>query len=76
MLGDIKQEWRGVKNHQLPNPTTPNMFQTPSSSNVAATVLDNVLMDIVSNPEAYQAAQDAELVLRQAQEKVRLVAEA
>ena len=64
------------KNHQLSNPTTPNMSPTLSSSNAVAPTLDNVLMDIDSNPEVDQVAQDVEMVLQQAQEKVRLVAEA
>ena len=52
------------------------MSQSPSSSNIVAPVADNVFMEIDSNPEADQAAQEAELVLQQAQEKVRLVTEA
>ena len=53
------------------------MSYSLSSLNVAIIpVPDNVLMDINSNPEADQEAQDAELVLQQAQEKVKLVAEA
>jgi len=52
------------------------MSPTPSSSTVAIPSLNSVLMDIDSDPEADQEAQDVELVLRQAQEKVRLVAEA
>ena len=52
------------------------MSPTPSSSTVAIPSLDSVLMDIDSDLEADQVAQDTELVLRQAQEKVRLVAEA
>ena len=53
------------------------MSYSLSSLNVAIIpVPDNVLMDINSNPEADQEAQDAELVLQQAQEKVKLVPEA
>ena len=55
---------------------TPEMSPTPSSLTIAIPTLDNVLVDIDSDLEADQVAQDTELVLRQAQEKVRLVTEA
>jgi len=52
------------KNHQLSPPTTPNMSYSPSSLNAAIIpVSKNVLMDIDSNPEADQEAQDMELIL-------------
>jgi len=74
VLGDIKQEWRGTKNHHLSNSTIPNMFHSLNSLNVAIIpISDNVLMDINSDPEAQQEAHDMELVLQQAQEKLRLV---
>ena len=53
------------------------MSHYPSSLNVATTpISDNILMDIDSDPEAKQEAQDMELVLQQAHEKLRLVNEA
>ena len=52
------------------------MSQSLISPNFAATTADNVLMDIDSDHEAEQEAQDAEIVFRQAQEKLRLVNEA
>jgi len=53
------------------------MSQSPSSSNVTIVPLtDNVLKDIDSDPEAEQEAQDMELIIQQAWEKLRLVNEA
>jgi len=52
------------------------MSQSPASSKLAAPTANNVFMDINSDCEAEQEAQDAELILQQAQVKLRLVNEA
>ena len=52
------------------------MSFTLSSLNAVTPILNNVLMDIDSDPEADQEAQNTEMILWQAQEKLRLVNEA
>src|SRR5882724_3276773 len=70
-LEDIKQGWRSEKIINSPIPNSDNMSQTPFSPTVTAPLADND-MDVDSDPDAEQAAQD----LAQAQERVRIVNEA
>src|SRR5882724_2932971 len=63
VLGDIKQGWRSKKIINSPIPLLLKMSPSLSPLNTVAPTLDNVLIDIDSDPEVDQVAQDAEKVL-------------
>ena len=71
MLGDIKQGWRSEKIINSPIPIS-DMTSTPFSPAINASTIDNVQMDINSDLEAEQVAQE----LAQAQERVCVANEA